>query len=69
MYITLDEEGNFLDIKVTKSSGVDFLDEEAIRSVVRCIQFPNPPKGLIKDGRVEFYFGFQVIRGGGFLLW
>lgn len=69
LYVILDKDGYILDVKLYKSSGVDFLDDEAVRALTACKQFPNPPKGLIKDGRVEFFFGFQVYRGGGFLLW
>lgn len=69
LYVVLDDKGNILKITLYKSSGVDFLDDEAVRSVLACQQFPNPPKGLIRDGRVEFFFGFQVYRGGGLLQW
>ncbi|MBI2449652.1 energy transducer TonB [Candidatus Pacearchaeota archaeon] len=60
LLVTLDKEGYIIKISVTQSSNVDFLDEEAINSLKRCIQFVNPPKGLIKNGKIEFYFGYVV---------
>jgi TonB family protein len=58
--IILDKEGRVLSATVRSSCGVDFLDKEAINSFRRVRQFPNPPSGLIKDGRVRFNFGFEV---------
>jgi len=70
LYITLDDKGYILSIRVATSSGVELLDEEAMNSFRRCYQFPNPPAGLIADGQISFYFGFSVTREGrGGILW
>ncbi|HET6585958.1 MAG TPA: hypothetical protein VFG69_21020 [Nannocystaceae bacterium] len=47
-------------------SGVDYLDEEAIRAVRAAAPFANPPPGLVgKNGKIEFGFGFIFeIHGG-----
>jgi TonB family protein len=58
--IILDENGYVLGVIIKSSCGVDFLDKEAVNSFWRVKQFPNPPKGLIKDNRVRFNFGFHV---------
>ena len=60
LYVVLDEAGKILSIRINKSSGVDFLDEEAIAAFERCSKFENPPKGMIKESKIEFYFGFEV---------
>ncbi|WP_211487032.1 energy transducer TonB family protein [Corallococcus exiguus] len=64
--ITLDERGAVKDIQVEKSSGLDFLDMEAVASFKRAQPFPNPPSGLLsQDATVRFQFGFFLEMGGG----
>ncbi|RKH11424.1 energy transducer TonB [Corallococcus sp. CA053C] len=64
--ITLDERGAVKDIQVEKSSGLDFLDMEAVSSFKRAQPFPNPPSGLLgQDATVRFQFGFFLEMGGG----
>jgi len=64
--ITLDRSGRVRDIAVEKSSGLDFLDLEAIASFQRAQPFPNPPPGLVSgDSTVKFSFGFYMEMGGG----
>ena len=64
--VTLNERGQVRDVYVEKSSGLDFLDLEAIRSFERAQPFPNPPPGLIgTDSMVRFSFGFFLELGGG----
>ncbi|GHG71816.1 TonB family protein [Comamonas sp. JC664] len=64
--ITLDERGQVTDIQVEKSSGLDFLDLEAVSSFKRAQPFPNPPAGLLSnDSKVKFQFGFFMEMGGG----
>lgn len=65
--ITLREDGEIADVFVERSSGVDFLDQEAIAAFRRAQPFPNPPRGLVDEqGQIKFQFGFylQVGRGG-----
>lgn len=64
--ITLDPQGRVRDISVEESSGLDFLDVEAVRSFEEAQPFPNPPPGLASsDSMVRFRFGFSVDMGGG----
>ncbi|ATB26691.1 energy transducer TonB family protein [Melittangium boletus] len=64
--VTLDEHGKVADISIEKSSGLDFLDLEAIESFKRAQPFPNPPAGLLEDdSKVRFSFGFFMDMGGG----
>ena len=66
LQITLDERGQVTDIQVEKSSGLDFLDFEAVSSFKRAQPFPNPPSGLLSgDSTVKFQFGFFMEMGGG----
>ena len=64
LFVILDKEGYVVDVSISKSSGASFLDEEAINAFKRCIQFMNPPKGLIKNDKIEFYFGFEIYNNG-----
>jgi len=63
--VVLDERGNVKEVTVQKSSGLDFLDMEAIASFQKAQPFPNPPSALL-DGasRVKFHFGFFLEMGG-----
>ncbi|XXF75520.1 energy transducer TonB [Myxococcaceae bacterium GXIMD 01537] len=64
--VVLDERGRVQDVTVEKSSGLDFLDLEAIASFHKAQPFPNPPPGLLDgDSRVKFTFGFYLDMGGG----
>jgi TonB family protein len=63
--VTLDEAGRLKDAFVDRSSGVDFLDLEAIRAFERAQPFPNPPPGLLAaDQTVRFQFGFFLEMSG-----
>ena len=65
--VTLDSEGRVKTASVDRSSGVDFLDTEAIEAFRRAQPFPNPPPALQDErGEIRFTFGFlfEVNRGG-----
>lgn len=67
LYVVLDERGNLESLDIQRSSGVDFLDQEAISAVAAAAPFPNPPPGVVEsDGRIRFPFGFyfQIQRSG-----
>lgn len=68
--VTLDKAGGVSDLAVEKSSGVDFLDEEAMAAFKRSEPFPNPPPGLIDSaGQIKFSFGFYLqLNSGGMQL-
>jgi TonB family protein len=62
--VSLDPSGNLESIYVVKGSGVDFLDEEAIRAFRAAQPFPNPPAGLLGgDKMITFVFGFYFEIG------
>ena len=61
--VELNAEGALMSSKVLRSSGLDFLDREAVASLKRAQPFPNPPEGLLDDDRIFFSFGFQVKYG------
>lgn len=64
--VTLNDHGMVKDIYVEKSSGIDFLDLEAVHSFERAQPFVNPPPGLFDaDAMVRFSFGFMIDMGGG----
>lgn len=66
LQVTLDEHGRVKDVFVLKSSGLDFLDLEAVRSFERAQPFPNPPTGMLSEkSTVTFNFGFFLDMGGG----
>ncbi len=63
--VTLDQTGRLKDAFVEKSSGLDFLDLEAIKAFERAQPFPNPPPGLLAtDATVRFQFGFFLELSG-----
>lgn len=58
--VILNDKGNILDIKIDGSSGIRELDQAAIESFNKAGPFPNPPKGLLVDGRAVIQWGFVV---------
>lgn len=58
--VTLNEKGEIIGVKVIGASGVKELDDAAIESFNQAGPFPNPPKGLLKNGKAEIEWGFVV---------
>ena len=59
--VVLREDGSIADMWVERSSGVDFLDREAMAAFERAQPFPNPPRGLMDErGLIQFSFGFYL---------
>lgn len=58
--ITLNGEGQVIRIEVLGASGVKELDDAAIESFNQAGPFPNPPKGLVVNGKVVLEWGFVV---------
>lgn len=62
--VVLDNQGSLKDVSVAQSSGVGFLDDEAIHAFQGASPFPNPPRGLLEDdGHIRFQFGFYFEIG------
>lgn len=59
--IVCDENGDILEVVVQVESGLDWLDAEHQRAVWAVVGFPNPPRGLIRNGRLVFTFTFRVL--------
>ncbi len=63
--VRLTPEGRVADVKVAKSSGVDFLDAEAMSAFARGQPYINPPPGLVESDKfIRFNFGFIVQLSG-----
>jgi TonB family protein len=55
----LQPDGKLAAWSILQSSGVDFLDDEAIDAFRKAAPFPNPPKALVDpDGQIHFTFAF-----------
>lgn len=64
--VTLGRDGALKEVRVARSSGIDFLDQTAVDAFSRSQPFLNPPPGLLDPrGEVHFSFGFHVETGGG----
>lgn len=66
LQVSLKPNGAVAKIAVEKQSGVDFLDDEAIRAFREAQPFPNPPTGLVdaRSNLITFSFGFHFAIGG-----
>ncbi|MCG3173644.1 MAG: hypothetical protein GMKNLPBB_01843 [Myxococcota bacterium] len=62
--IQLEPDGKLRNVAIEESSGVDFLDEEAVRAFYKAAPFGNPPQGLVMNGVIDFKFGFFVEVSG-----
>lgn len=58
--IVLSDKGQIIDIKIEGTSGIRELDQAAVESFNKAGPFPNPPKGLLVDGRAVIQWGFVV---------
>ncbi len=59
--ITLNSDGSIRTIYVSKPSGLDFYDKEAVRAVREAGPFLNPPEGMKdEDGLIHISFGFLL---------
>jgi TonB family protein len=66
LLVTLNPQGGVTEIKVSRTSGLDFLDQTAIDAFEKAQPFVNPPPGLANArGEITFTFGFHVSTGGG----
>ncbi|MEO7092540.1 MAG: TonB family protein, partial [Polyangiales bacterium] len=62
--VSLSGNGTLQKIVVTSPSGVNELDDEAVRAFHASAPFPNPPDGLVqKDGLITFAFSFYFEIG------
>jgi TonB family protein len=62
---TIDKAGEIVDVHVVASSGVPYLDEVAVDSFRIVQRFPNPPPGLVSDGRATIGFAFTLLAATG----
>ena len=62
LVVTLDSKGQIMDIKVNSTSGVRAFDEAAVESFSKAGPFPNPPSGMVKNGKAQIKWGF-VVKG------
>ena len=57
--VHLAPDGKLIGSNVVTSSGVDFLDDEAVAAFTRSQPYGNPPKELVEtDGQIHFTFAF-----------
>lgn len=65
--VTLDREGVVTEVNIKTKSGVDYLDEEAVRTFKKAGPFPHPPLAVFGDRHTfHFAFGFHVSYERGF---
>ena len=69
--VSLRPDGGLAKVYVAKQSGVDFLDDEAVRAFREAQPFPNPPAGLVdaRSNLITFSFGFHFGIGGDASRW
>ena len=60
LIISLDAQGQVVDIDVDSSSGVQEVDEIAISAIYKVGSFPNPPQEMVVNGRIAIPFGFVL---------
>ena len=58
--VTLRPDGSVADVYVARGSGVDELDQEAVKAFEQAQPFTNPPAALVEQGFIRFTFGFTL---------
>jgi TonB family protein len=56
--VELKPDGSLSNVYLQEPSGIEFLDDEAIEAFKQAQPFPNPPRALVKEGTIQFSFGF-----------
>lgn len=65
--VSIDKQGNIVDVIITRESGVDYLDAEALRATKLSGPYINPPLALFKGKQYfVFDFGFYLSVSRGF---
>lgn len=68
--ITLQQDGAILEAAVSRTSGLDFLDQEALRALRAAKPFNNVPPGMLDQfGRATFEWAFVVTPEGSSTRW
>lgn len=60
LVISLNGKGEIIDVHLRSTSGVKELDSAAIDAFNQAGPFPNPPKGMLKNGVAVIEWGFVV---------
>ena len=60
LVVVLNSKGSIVDVVVRGSSGFQVLDDAAIESFNKAGPFPNPPQGMLENGRAKIRWGFVV---------
>tara|TARA_B100001971_G_scaffold214585_1_gene252870 strand:- start:78006 stop:78914 length:909 start_codon:yes stop_codon:yes gene_type:complete len=60
LIISLNSKGEIVKVKIKSTSGLKELDEAAVKSFNQAGPFPNPPKGMVKNGYAVIEWGFVV---------
>lgn len=60
LIVEINSAGDIVSIKIEGSSGIRELDQTAVESFNKAGPFPNPPKGLLVDGRATIQWGFVI---------
>jgi protein TonB len=60
LIVQIDEGGNVIRVKIVGTSGIQELDDAAVNSFNKAGPFPNPPRGMIKNGMATIKWGFVV---------
>lgn len=65
--VELKPDGSLASVDLETTSGIDFLDDEAVEAFKLAQPFPNPPRQLVEEpsGLISFRFGFYFEIGGG----
>jgi TonB family protein len=72
VHLKLDATGAVKELRLVKGSGLDFLDQEALRAIRAAAPFPNPPEAIVRAGEIDygpivFVFSFDGSGGPRFL--
>lgn len=60
LIISINSTGEIVKVRIKSTSGLKELDEAAVKSFNQAGPFPNPPKGMIKNGHATIEWGFVV---------
>ncbi len=61
LHVALSSEGELMDLKLTRASGLKDMDSAALYAILEAAPFPNPPQGLVEEnGYIHVRYVFRL---------
>ncbi len=60
--VIIDPTGKVIDVRLGRSSGLDYINAASLETFRRVGQLPAPPERMLIDGRAKLDWGFVIVE-------